>query len=120
MALGDDLVANPDRWASLTQPVDEGSLLGDTPIPTAPLLRDAYRGALLRVAADDLTGAVDVEQTMRRLALLADETMAIALGLAERERGAAPCLAVIAMGKCGGRELNYVSDVDVIFVCAAD
>ena len=27
-------------------------------------------------------------------------------------------LAVIAMGKCGGRELNYVSDVDVIFVCA--
>src|SRR5439155_553962 len=30
--------------------------------------------------------------------------------------GAAPCrLAVIAMGKCGGRELNYASDVDVIF-----
>jgi glutamate-ammonia-ligase adenylyltransferase len=28
-----------------------------------------------------------------------------------------PCrLAIIAMGKCGGRELNYVSDVDVIFV----
>ena len=24
------------------------------------------------------------------------------------------------MGKCGGRELNYVSDVDVIFVCAGD
>ena len=33
--------------------------------------------------------------------------------------GAAPArLAVIAMGKCGGRELNYVSDVDVIFVAA--
>ena len=31
--------------------------------------------------------------------------------------GAAPCrLAVVAMGKCGGRELNYASDVDVIFV----
>ena len=27
-----------------------------------------------------------------------------------------PRLAVIAMGKCGARELNYVSDVDVIFV----
>jgi glutamate-ammonia-ligase adenylyltransferase len=25
-------------------------------------------------------------------------------------------LAIIAMGKCGGRELNYVSDVDVVFV----
>jgi glutamate-ammonia-ligase adenylyltransferase len=30
---------------------------------------------------------------------------------------AATCrLAVVAMGKCGGRELNYVSDVDVVFV----
>src|SRR6202034_2700123 len=33
--------------------------------------------------------------------------------------GSAPArLAVIAMGKCGGRELNYASDVDVIFVAA--
>ncbi|MQA11192.1 MAG: bifunctional [glutamine synthetase] adenylyltransferase/[glutamine synthetase]-adenylyl-L-tyrosine phosphorylase, partial [Pseudonocardiaceae bacterium] len=29
-------------------------------------------------------------------------------------------LAVIAMGKCGGRELNYVSDVDVVFVGEGD
>ena len=36
---------------------------------------------------------------------------------AELAPGAAPCrLAVVAMGKCGGRELNYASDVDVIFV----
>ncbi|MFX5854754.1 hypothetical protein ABTE41_19595, partial [Acinetobacter baumannii] len=28
-------------------------------------------------------------------------------------------LAVIAMGKCGGRELNYISDVDVLFVAEA-
>ena len=33
-----------------------------------------------------------------------------------RGRRRATRLAVIAMGKCGGRELNYVSDVDVIFV----
>ena len=33
-----------------------------------------------------------------------------------RRRHAAAALAVIAMGKCGARELNYVSDVDVIFV----
>ena len=34
--------------------------------------------------------------------------------------GAPECrLAVIAMGKCGGRELNYVSDVDVVFVAEA-
>ncbi len=34
--------------------------------------------------------------------------------------GSAPCrLAIVAMGKCGGRELNYVSDVDVVFVAEA-
>ena len=32
------------------------------------------------------------------------------------EDAASVRLAVIAMGKCGGHELNYVSDVDVIFV----
>ena len=36
---------------------------------------------------------------------------------AELPADAAPArLAVIAMGKCGGRELNYISDVDVVFV----
>jgi [glutamine synthetase] adenylyltransferase / [glutamine synthetase]-adenylyl-L-tyrosine phosphorylase len=41
----------------------------------------------------------------------------LAIGRAALAPGAAPCrLAVIGMGKCGGRELNYVSDVDVIFV----
>jgi glutamate-ammonia-ligase adenylyltransferase len=120
MALGDDLVANPERWTALCLGINEERLLDDAPVQTPAQLRDAYRSALLRVAAQDLTGAVDVEHTMRRLARLADETMAAALRLAERERGASPRLAVIAMGKCGGLELNYVSDVDVIFVCAAD
>ena len=42
---------------------------------------------------------------------------ALAIARAELAAGATPCrLAVIAMGKCGGRELNYASDVDVIFV----
>src|SRR5690606_16893505 len=57
--------------------------------------------------------------TAAELADLATATLRAALALAE---AAAPedaglCrLAVIAMGKCGGHELNYVSDVDVIFV----
>ena len=42
---------------------------------------------------------------------------ALAVARAELAPGATPCrLAVVAMGKCGGRELNYASDVDVIFV----
>ncbi|MYV66744.1 bifunctional [glutamine synthetase] adenylyltransferase/[glutamine synthetase]-adenylyl-L-tyrosine phosphorylase, partial [Streptomyces sp. SID2131] len=42
---------------------------------------------------------------------------ALAIAEAAAPADAAQCrLAVIAMGKCGGHELNYVSDVDVIFV----
>ncbi len=66
-----------------------------------------------------MCGTTDVTQTAAELADLATATLRAALAIA---RGAAPedaaaCrLAVIAMGKCGGHELNYVSDVDVIFV----
>ena len=51
---------------------------------------------------------------------MADAALAAALKVASRsvcgEGSEPPRLAVIAMGKCGARELNYVSDVDVIFV----
>jgi glutamate-ammonia-ligase adenylyltransferase len=82
-------------------------------------LRLGYRRVLLALAAADLVGERDVEQVMVELSALADATLAAALSIAEAEAGADAerCrLAVIAMGKCGGNELNYVSDVDVIFV----
>ncbi|WP_086711544.1 bifunctional [glutamine synthetase] adenylyltransferase/[glutamine synthetase]-adenylyl-L-tyrosine phosphorylase, partial [Streptomyces antimycoticus] len=45
---------------------------------------------------------------------------ALEIAAEEEPQDAAACkLAVIGMGKCGGRELNYVSDVDVIFVAEA-
>jgi len=82
-------------------------------------LRVAYRRGLLRLAARDLTGVVTVDQTAAELADLAAAALEAALAIARSQlpSGSAPCrLAVIAMGKCGGRELNYASDVDVIFV----
>jgi glutamate-ammonia-ligase adenylyltransferase len=82
-------------------------------------LRVAYRRRLLAVAADDLSGTSSVEDVASRLSDLAAETLEVALAMARAELpgGVEPCrLAVVAMGKCGGRELNYVSDVDVIFV----
>ena len=60
---------------------------------------------------------------MAALSRLADETLTAAydIALAGLPHSAAPPrLAVVAMGKCGGNELNYVSDVDVIFVAAGD
>jgi glutamate-ammonia-ligase adenylyltransferase len=82
-------------------------------------LRAAYRRRLLLLAARDVTDVQDVESVAAELADLAGATIAAALAMAAAAlpEGAAPArLAVIGMGKCGGRELNYVSDVDVVYV----
>jgi glutamate-ammonia-ligase adenylyltransferase len=82
-------------------------------------LRVSYRRLLLRLAARDLTGQARVDDVAAELSDLAAGTLEAALAVARARVGeaAADCrLAVVAMGKCGGRELNYVSDVDVIFV----
>lgn len=114
--LGDQLVANPTQWRCLVTPP---AALPHRGVADVAGLRSSYRQELLRIAADDLTGVADVEQVMARLSDLADATLAAAYRLAGGDGSAAP-LAVVAMGKCGGRELNYVSDVDVIFVAPDD
>lgn len=86
-------------------------------------LRRAYHGALLRIAARDLAAEDPVEiqpDISAELADLADAVLEAALAIARGEVGtpeaAALRLAVIALGKTGGQELNYVSDVDVLYV----
>ncbi|MGW0761997.1 bifunctional [glutamine synthetase] adenylyltransferase/[glutamine synthetase]-adenylyl-L-tyrosine phosphorylase [Streptomyces sp. NPDC002814] len=125
-ALADHLARHPKDWQALVtyEPRDlhpgvaefeRG--LAEAGDPVA--LRVAYRRCLLSIAARDVCGTTDVAETAAELADLATATLRAALAIA---RAAAPddaasCrLAVIAMGKCGGHELNYVSDVDVIFV----
>jgi len=99
------------------QPVE--SRRGDDPVTA---LRVAYRRRLLHLTARDLAGAATIEDVTAELAALAAAALegALAIARAQLLRAAAdgiPArLAVIGMGKCGGRELNYVSDVDVIFV----
>ncbi|MBX9244679.1 bifunctional [glutamine synthetase] adenylyltransferase/[glutamine synthetase]-adenylyl-L-tyrosine phosphorylase [Actinotalea ferrariae] len=85
-------------------------------------LRRAYRRRLLRIAATDLLTAEPLSLLPAVAAALADLAAAalegaLALARAEHPHEAAVVrLAVIGMGKCGGRELNYVSDVDVVHV----
>jgi glutamate-ammonia-ligase adenylyltransferase len=82
-------------------------------------LRVAYRRRLLPLAARDLTGEAPLDQVAAELADLAAGVLEAALAVARAAvpPGSAPCrLAVVAMGKCGARELNYASDVDVVFV----
>ena len=72
-----------------------------------------YRG-LLRVTARDLAGRA-FTGSLSELSSRADGCLIAALALAARETGAeAPAL--FALGKLGGSELNYSSDVDLLFV----
>ncbi|MEV7444693.1 bifunctional [glutamine synthetase] adenylyltransferase/[glutamine synthetase]-adenylyl-L-tyrosine phosphorylase [Streptomyces sp. NPDC091204] len=125
-ALGDHLARHPRDWLTLVTyeaadlhpglPEFERGL-ADAHDPVT--LRVAYRRCLLSIAARDVCGTIDVAQTAAELADLATATLRAALRIASAAapEDAAQCrLAVIAMGKCGGNELNYVSDVDVIFV----
>jgi glutamate-ammonia-ligase adenylyltransferase len=125
-ALADHLARHPLDWQALVtyEPSDlhpgveefqRG--LADAVDPNA--LRVGYRRCLLSIAARDVCGTTDIAQTAAELADLATATLRAALAMARADApgDAALCrLAVIAMGKCGGHELNYVSDVDVIFV----
>jgi glutamate-ammonia-ligase adenylyltransferase len=89
------------------------------PTDVAAALAAAYRRRLLHLAARDLTGFATVDEVGEELADIAAAVLEAALAVARSElptRSAPGRLAVVAMGKCGARELNYASDVDVIFV----
>jgi glutamate-ammonia-ligase adenylyltransferase len=85
-------------------------------------LRIGYRRRLLSLAARDLAASDPlsvVQAVARELADLAAAALEAALALARADLpdDAEACrIVVLGMGKCGGRELNYVSDVDVIYV----
>lgn len=72
------------------------------------------RSTLASVAGDDVAGVIDVEEGGRRLAEMADDLVATVL--AEERQGEGPPMAVMAFGKWGGHELNYWSDIDLMFV----
>ncbi|WP_147796359.1 bifunctional [glutamine synthetase] adenylyltransferase/[glutamine synthetase]-adenylyl-L-tyrosine phosphorylase [Cellulomonas sp. Y8] len=145
VALGDDLSAHPEHLDVVLDdapgtgvPVGEvrGELLtavGADPGAAVPVagvtgpdgvdaMRRAYRRRLLRIAATDLTSGEPLTRLPGVAAALADLAAAaleasLALARAELDdHGASVRLAVIGMGKTGGRELNYVSDVDVVYV----
>ncbi|MER5222683.1 bifunctional [glutamine synthetase] adenylyltransferase/[glutamine synthetase]-adenylyl-L-tyrosine phosphorylase [Streptomyces flaveus] len=128
-ALGDHLARHPLDWQALVmyepQDLHPGIAefergLAEAADPVS--LRVAYRRCLLSIAARDVCGTTDLAETAAELADLATATLraALAIARAAAPEDAAMCrLAVIAMGKCGGQELNYVSDVDVIFVAEA-
>lgn len=165
-ALGDHLIANPEQWSELTEPVPSSADLfrgmlgcvnaapaaGDqsasedlstpgtyraeiTGAEAKKILKSTYRRYVMRIAAYDLAGTfaarkdqvslekLPYEEVTGLLTNLADAALTAALAVAitqifgeDTDATAQRRLAVLAMGKCGAEELNYISDVDVIFV----
>jgi len=141
-ALGHHLTRHPEHWRDLTDPTLGSTRMPAyflraellravgadpaVPDPVAGLpdpaavdaLRVAYRRLLLRLAARDLGHQVGVDDVAAELSDLAAGALEAALAIARARvpEAADVRLCVVAMGKCGAHELNYVSDVDVIFV----
>jgi glutamate-ammonia-ligase adenylyltransferase len=91
--------------------------VGKSDDPTSAI-RIWKRRELLRIACRDLHGKAPVEEVARELSFLAEAAMNAALAslAAELPAPAGARFTVIGMGKLGGEELNYASDIDVIFV----
>ena len=84
-------------------------------------LRRFRNEEVLRVGLHDVAGALDIDQVARQLSDLADlcveQCFALAKAEVEKRDGAtAASMVVIALGKLGGRELGYHSDLDLLFL----
>lgn len=140
--LAEFLLQHPESWAqayagvpsALTMRARLLTAIGADPTQDLPVgrggqsatlddLRVAYRTILLAIAAADVThpDPFDYVGTVaEQLAELAAAALEAALAIARGDTAHHEMcqFAIIGMGKCGGRELNYVSDVDVLYVSA--
>ena len=94
-------------------------------------LRVLRQSEMLRIAWRDLAGLAPLEEVLGDLSAFADAcvraahdhvfaTLAKRHGAPENADGAPMALAIVAMGKLGGGELNFSSDIDLIFAYAED
>ncbi len=121
-ALADHLARHRADWRLLAESAPFPAAGPSDDADPVTQLRVDYRRRLLQLAAVDLTGEYALDDVMAGLADAASAALEAALAIARGEQpadAAAGRLAVIAMGKCGARELNYASDVDVIFVAGS-
>ncbi|MFO1001992.1 MAG: hypothetical protein U0936_16785 [Planctomycetaceae bacterium] len=84
-------------------------------------LRRYQRRQLLRIGMCDAFGLLDLRFVTLQLSLLADAMAQCCLNIACSEVRNSDCrLAIIALGKHGGEELNYSSDIDLVLITDRD
>ncbi|MCG9896068.1 MAG: hypothetical protein MH204_11400 [Fimbriimonadaceae bacterium] len=135
--LSDALVQNPEMAGLILDPSEVGRPLDPVRIEAAARaqmkaaisfshrldrLRMIRQQGLIRIASADQSGLWGPEESWTALSLLADVLLPLALETVwedfAADRGLSPdCpIGVIGMGKLGGGELNYSSDIDLILI----
>ncbi len=140
------LARDPGRLTELVESGDLGrslgraeyrarlrSLLGDTADEARLMsrLRGMRQRELVRIAWRDIGGHAGLGETVRELSDFADAVLCETLDRLHRAQaailgspcdatGAAQAMVVIAMGKLGAQELNFSSDIDLIFAYPAE
>lgn len=126
---GDLFAHRPDGW--MAQDIERAAR-GDSEAQWMEFLRHFRRRHMVRIAWRDIAGWADLDETLRDLSALADQCIAFAYSRmyasmigrygtprGEASRDAQP-LVILGMGKLGGRELNYSSDIDLVLLYPED
>lgn len=121
----------PEKKETLAAALRAEMAVAADPEATLRTLRRFKRRETLRIAYGDIVGGQRLETVVAQISHVADaivnEAVRSAVGRLEAQRGIPRgpdrercTLAAIALGKLGGAELNYSSDIDLVFVYSAD
>jgi [glutamine synthetase] adenylyltransferase / [glutamine synthetase]-adenylyl-L-tyrosine phosphorylase len=120
-SLGDFVARDPAAAALLSRPLAARDELARVIAKVARAegeagVRVEKRRRLAHIAAFDLSGELSLTEVGEALSDLADSCLRAVVGTVP----GGEALGVIGLGKLGGRELNYVSDIDLMFVTDSD
>jgi glutamate-ammonia-ligase adenylyltransferase len=121
--------SEPDSVRAANAECERRAGAAATPLEAQRLLRQWRRREMLRIAWRDIAGLADVRETLRVVSELADGCIRAAaraarshlsapFGLPRTRSGEEVPLIVLGMGKLGGFELNFSSDIDLVFLFA--
>jgi len=134
------LLRNPDHFALLTERAEIATKRGleaflaaargavaaryeadDRKAAALDRLRHFQHRELLRIGLGDLCGLLDLSAVTGQLSCLAESVVRVCLDLTADQLSIDPDgFAVLALGKLGGGELNYSSDIDLLFIAERD
>ncbi len=128
---GLEILEQPPDVAALAQFADDVARSNAPKADVMTLLRAERNRRLTHILWRDVNGGASVDDTLRDLSRVADELLRAASAYADarmRERygcvrdadGEPVPLVILGMGKLGGEELNFSSDIDLVFTYARD